>query len=137
MESSSFIESVVEAREDPQTLTALFCLAIPYNPTVCEHGCVGFEGILPPPAHLKCLLNQHSSANFRQVLPLYWAPSRLLRSDRSTELLPGLLRSEAITNDSSPELPLWKTRENWTVHIWGRVSERFNKLAYQHGGFLF
>jgi len=36
MESSSFIESVMEAREDPQTSTAVFCFAIPFNQTVWE-----------------------------------------------------------------------------------------------------
>jgi len=27
---------MVEAKEDPQTLTAVFCFAISNNPTVCE-----------------------------------------------------------------------------------------------------
>jgi len=44
--AASFIESVVEAREDPQTPTAEFCFAIPYNLIVCEsYGYVAFEGI--------------------------------------------------------------------------------------------
>jgi len=34
MEYSSFIESVVKAREDPQISTAVFRIAIPYNPAV-------------------------------------------------------------------------------------------------------
>jgi len=33
---ASFIESVEEAREDPQTSTAVFFSATPCNPTVCE-----------------------------------------------------------------------------------------------------
>jgi len=36
MESCSSTESVLVARKDTQTLTAVFCFAIQYNLTVCE-----------------------------------------------------------------------------------------------------
>jgi len=42
MERSSFID---RWRKGPHTSTAVFCSAIPYNPTACEQRCIAFEGI--------------------------------------------------------------------------------------------
>jgi len=124
MDSSSLIETVMEEREDPQTSTAVFCSAIPYNQTVCEP--LVSKGL----SLLWYLSNAFSTSVLEASLILYLLDIFFSLKGRvavitrkcccTTELLPGLMRSEATKQCIQPKARTLKsssTRVSYSIGL--------------------
>jgi len=121
IESNSFTETVVEVSEDPQTSTAVFCCAIPYNPTACEPWIHWFrrDFLL---WHLSNAFSQQAHLEASSILYLldpFFSPEESVapisdKCSRSTKLLQDCCCPKPYpqSNDSSPELALRNAHRN-------------------------